>query len=123
MEHRKISVLIVSRSGTHQKAIKTICASIPQIGKFKSAANTEQAIEIVIETQPDLLILGANLSANDACKLLEQLQTTPKRPYCIALTISDYNHCTDQQLVADQIISTKLFADSLTRILNTEFAH
>jgi chemotaxis response regulator CheB len=120
---RKLRVLIVSRMGAHQKAIQTMCASLPQFSVVETVASMHQALEMVKNTLPDLLILGANLAEGQVCELVSRVKMMPKPPYCIALTIKEIDHCFDQQPGPDQVISTNAFAIRLPEILNEVCAH
>jgi chemotaxis response regulator CheB len=117
MEDRKLRVLIVSTRGAHQKAIQAMCASIPQIKVIDTAFDTLQAFEMIRNNPPDLVILGANLSESRVCELLGQIETMPNSPYCIALIISEYSNCFDQQIKAERLIPITTFAHRLPGIL------
>jgi len=122
MEHQKLSVMIISRMGAHQKALQALCASIPQITLVGTASNYQQAIEMIANQIPDVLILGANLAMNWMCELLAQINTMDKPPYCIALTLSDSKICFDQKPEPDKVISTGSFAVRLPEILDEVYA-
>lgn len=117
MTPRPLRILIVSAVGAHQKAIQTLCASVPQIKVIDTAVSTLQAFEMAVENLPDLIILGANLSKNRVCEFLSQLGTLPNPPYCIALTVSEFETCVDLNMSADQIVPTSIFAHQLPEIL------
>jgi hypothetical protein len=117
MNGRKLRVLIVSTRGAHQKAIQALCGSVPQITSIDTAVGTLQAFEMIREDPPDLVILGANLSVSLVCEFLSQVETLPNSPYWIALTVSEFGNCFDQQVSADRIIPTTTFAHRLPGIL------
>jgi chemotaxis response regulator CheB len=103
--------------GAHQKAIQALCASIPQIMLIDTAFNIQQALSMVNENLPDLVILGVNVTESRVCEFLSQIETLPNPPYCIALTVSEFGPCFDMDISADQIIPTATFAHRLPEIL------
>jgi PleD family two-component response regulator len=117
MENSQLRVLIVSPFGAHQKAIQALCASIPQIIVIDTAFNTPQAFDMISKILPDLIILGANLTESRVCEFLSQVGTLPNPPYCIALTVSEFGGCFDNQLGSERIIPTTTFAHRLPEIL------
>ena len=123
MQNRQLQVLIVSRYGAHQKAIKTICASIPAVSSIEIAPNTQLALEMLRNNRPDLIIMGANLSEEQVCELLDQVKNLPKPPYFVALTLSEFASCFDHHLEPDQIISTKSFGVRIPEILNEVYVN
>ena len=122
MTQRPLRVLIVSAVGAHQKAIQALCASIPQINRIDTVTGSKQAIEMIRNNPPDLVILGANLSERRVCEFLDQIEMLPETPYCIVLTVSEFGTCFDPLVSADQIIPTATFADRLPDILNRVYA-
>jgi DNA-binding NarL/FixJ family response regulator len=123
MQNRQLRVLIVSRFGAHQKAIQAICASLPQFTIIETASSSRQALEMVRNSLPDLFITGANLDENQVCELISQVKKMPKPPFCIALTLSEFSNCFDQQLGPDQVISTRSFGSKLPEILNEVYVY
>ena len=123
MQNRQLRVLIVSRLGAHLKAIQAICASLPQFTEIETATSIHQALGLVRNSLPDLLIMGANMTEDRVCELLGQVKTMPKSPYCIVLTLSEFSACFDQQPGPDQVISTRSFGIRLPEILNEVYAH
>jgi chemotaxis response regulator CheB len=121
-ENGKLSVLIVSRLGAHQKAIQAICASFSRITSIETATNTHQALEMVRSHPYDLLILGANLVEDQACDLLNTVKQELNPPLCLAITLSEYETCINQYMDADRIISTNSFTNLLPEILNEVYA-
>ena len=73
---------------------------------------------MVRDDLPDLVILGANLSEGRVCEFLSQVGTLPNPPYCIALTVSEFGSCFDQQVSAERVIPTTTFAHRLPEIVN-----
>ena len=118
IDHHELRVLIVATMGAHQKAIRAMCASIPQSKVIDTVSSTPQAIEMVRNNHPNLIIMGANLPERRACEFLDQLEMLPDPPYCIVLTASEYGTCFDRHVSADRIISTATFANRLPEILN-----
>lgn len=122
MDRRKLRVIIVSKMGAHQKALQAMCASIPEIAVIDTITTTQHVLEKVIESLPDLLILGANLAENRVCEMVSQIKTIPNPPYCIALTLTEFTHCFDRQPGPDKVISTGSFAIRLPDVLDEVYS-
>lgn len=95
-----------------------MCAAVHQFAAIEAVSNTRQGLETIKQVQPDLLILGANLAESQVCELLEQIKAMINPPFCIALTLYESGSCLDQNLAADRIVPTKVFADRLPKILD-----
>lgn len=117
MASTKISVLIIARFGAHQKAIKAMCAALPQLSIIDTAVTPQQAIDILETSHVDLIIMGANLPANWICELLSRLKKLSVAPYLIALTHQEINSCLSELEAPNQVVSTRSIADRLPQIL------
>ncbi len=53
------------------------------------AANVQQALQLVRDKQPDLLLLDIDMPGGDGFSLLEQLDTLPRLPHVIFVTAFD----------------------------------
>jgi chemotaxis response regulator CheB len=117
MASSKISVLIIARFGAHQKAIKAMCASLPQLSIIDTVINPQQALDILEAKHVDLVILGANLPTNWICDLLIRVKKLPFAPYLIALTHQEINSCLTELEAPNQVVSTRSIVDRLPQIL------
>jgi two-component system chemotaxis response regulator CheB len=86
--NRRIKVLIVDDSAFFRRVFKQILANAPQIEIVGEAANGAEALEMVKETDPDVVTMDINMPVMDGIKALKHLMIKSPRPTVMFSTLT-----------------------------------
>ena len=115
------SVLIVAKPGRIRDSLEALLRTIPQVKIVGQVDDVSTALEMIAEYSPDLVLLVANLSHDEARQILEYVKDVP-RTQCLVLTDTRLNLERAEAAGADEVLLTgfptsKLF-ESVTRLLS-----
>ena len=115
------SVLIVAKPGRIRDSLEALLRTIPQVKIVGQVDNVSTALEMIAEHSPDLVLLVANLSHDEARQILEYVKDVPGTQ-CLVLTDTRLNLEQAEAAGADEVLLTgfptsKLF-ESVTRLLS-----
>ena len=115
------SVLIVAKPGRIRDSLEALLRTIPQVKIVGQVDDVSTALEMIAEYSPDLVLLVANLSHDEAGQILEYVKDVP-RTQCLVLTDTRLNLEQAEAAGADEVLLTgfptsKLF-ESVTRLLS-----
>jgi DNA-binding NarL/FixJ family response regulator len=85
MTKSQTRVLIVTHRGSLQNGLQALVTSIPQVDIIGQVDDGSQALAIIQELHPDLVLLDTNLPGNEEWQVLEQMKTLRPETRCIVL--------------------------------------
>ena len=97
------SVLIVTQPGRIQEGLQALLKTMSQIKIIGQVDNSATALKMMIENQPDLVLLATNLPNDEAWQILERLQSM-SRTCCLVLTHTNYEKRQAEMMGADAVL-------------------
>jgi two-component system chemotaxis response regulator CheB len=85
---RRIKVLIVDDSSFFRRVFKQILATSPHIEIVGEAANGAEALDMVAQTNPDVVTMDINMPVMDGIKALKHLMIKSPRPTVMFSTLT-----------------------------------
>lgn len=85
MTKNQTRALIVTHRGSLQNGLQALVTSIPQVDIIGQVDDGSQALAIIQELHPDLVLLDTNLPGNEEWQVLEQMKTLRPETRCIVL--------------------------------------
>jgi DNA-binding NarL/FixJ family response regulator len=85
MTKNQARALIVTHRGSLQNGLQALVMSIPQVDIIGQVEDGSQALAIIQEHHPDLVLLDTNLPNNEEWQVLEQMKTLRPETRCIVL--------------------------------------
>jgi two-component system response regulator DegU len=85
MTKNQARALIVTQRGSLQNGLQALVMSIPQVDIIGQVEDGSQALAIIQEHHPDLVLLDTNLPNNEEWQVLEQMKTLRPETRCIVL--------------------------------------
>ncbi|WP_231730932.1 LytR/AlgR family response regulator transcription factor [Lacimicrobium alkaliphilum] len=110
-----VRVLIVDDSRLARLELKEQLKKIGGIDLITEAANTRDALQIITEHQPDVLLLDINMPGGDGFSLLEQLDSLP---YVIFVTAYEEYALKSFDFNATDYLLKPVTTERLSRALN-----
>lgn len=84
-----MNVLIIDDSRLARLELRNQLQHCPGIEILGEAANTTEALQLIRQTGPDLLLLDIDMPDGDGFSLLQQLDQLPRMPHVIFVTAFD----------------------------------
>ena len=111
-------VLIVDDSSSIRQRLITLLAESPRIRIVGEAGDSRQALDTIVRTQPDTVVLDIRMPGGSGIELLKQIKARYPEMKVIMLTNFDYSTYRRQcrQLGADHFLNKTL---EFEKILDT----
>jgi DNA-binding NarL/FixJ family response regulator len=117
-----MKVLIVENSPYLQERLDRILSGVKGVRVVGSAATASQAVEMIHESEPDVVTLDIRLDEGSGYEVLEDLRARSHRPVVIVLTNYPYPQYREKYLGAganyffDKSTELNSFLDVLTTL-------
>jgi DNA-binding NarL/FixJ family response regulator len=126
MTKSQTRVLIVTHRGSLQNGLQALVMSIPQVDIIGQVDDGSQALAIIQEHRPDLVLLDTNLPNNEEWQVLERIKTLRPEIQCIVLA-DDVRQQQEATTLEADVVLLKGFppaklAETIETIVTTEKA-
>jgi two-component system response regulator DegU len=124
MTKNQARALIVTQRGSLQNGLQALVMSIPQVDIIGQVEDGSQALAIIQEHHPDLVLLDTNLPNNEEWQVLEQMKTLRPETRCIVLA-DDVRQQQEAKTLKADVVLLKGFppaklAETIETIIATE---
>ena len=104
MTEEHILALIVSGLGCLQNGLTALMTAIPQVDVVGEVGDASQALEMVSEHHPDLVLLDTDLPGDEEWRVLRQIKVERPQTCCIVLADDVQQQQEAETLGADAVV-------------------
>lgn len=110
-------MLIVDDQPRSRKSLRAFLSTWPGVGEIHETSSGREAVQLVKELQPDVVLMDVRLSETDGLKAIVQIKAL--RPEVKVIVVSMYTTYQDEALAigADAFVAKSDAPDSLLGIL------
>lgn len=109
-----VRTMIADDNREFRQALKSFLTSVPKLALVGEAASGDEALEMVGQTEPDLLILDLMMPGCSGVDVLLRLERRVRRPKIIMLTLhsaDEYRAVTISHGADEYVCKSNLVAD------------
>ena len=107
------SLLLVARSGRMREGLQALLRTIPEIEIVGQADYESQALALIAQQQPDLVLLDSSLTLQEMLPTLMQIKGGYPRTRCIVLVENAQQQGAAREAGADSALITGFSAEVL----------
>ena len=121
---RAVKVLVVDDSPIFLAAATAFLSRYPQIQVVGRAQSGREAIQLVAEVSPDLVLMDVRMPQMNGLEATQRIKAQPAPPRVIILTLHDSPDCREsaQTVGADGFIAKDEFGDNLPSAIFSLFS-
>lgn len=83
----KVRVLVVDDQARARASLKALLATEPRIEQVEEAANGQQAIDVMVEWKPDVVVMDVQLPESNGVQVTRELKAVAPQVRVIVLTL------------------------------------